>query len=480
MEELKRVLNSVLRHGSTYFLASVIAKLAAFGLLPIIMRKLSPAEYGLYTNAISLSQVLLSFATLKVDAAYNRVLYDYISNRQIIGSLTTTLFTFMLIWNFLFIPISLTITYFTFIGWGISDWRLPSLTIGLVIFHQFSTIAPFYLRAREKSLQVIILTEGTTIFGLLLGTALIVLTKASPTVLLCGPVFASGVALIVGILLLYKDTIIYGSWRKDILARCLRFGTGMLPMSFSTLAIHHAQRYIIAGTIGLGAVGIYAFHNQLAALLQIVYLAIDRALRPQYMQLLHSANDGNHSSINNISTIIQNIIVSMLVLYVGLCVCGPPIFKLLFPSEYSIDSRLLGLLSMGYVILALRKQYSVIAAYHDRTWSMSLVTIVCAIFSVVANLIFIQIFGVIAAGFIMVFTLLLNTAAFIKISKSVVIIPFRKLTINILFITAFSIVLLIPDSTSLEIRITITLLYGLTTFLLNFNNRLLRLIKYDN
>ena len=90
----------ILRHGSWYFAASVLTKLAALVLVPIYTNYLTPTEYGILGTLDAVSRLLPLFISLYLDASFIR--FYYVERRigaERVRTLYSTQFWFVAVWG---------------------------------------------------------------------------------------------------------------------------------------------------------------------------------------------------------------------------------------------------------------------------------------------------------------------------------------------------------------------------------------------
>ena len=90
----------ILRHGSWYFAASVLTKLAGLVLVPIYTRYLSPSEYGVLGSLDAVGRLLPLFISLYLDASFIRFYYvDRRISPERVRTLYSTQFWFVAVWG---------------------------------------------------------------------------------------------------------------------------------------------------------------------------------------------------------------------------------------------------------------------------------------------------------------------------------------------------------------------------------------------
>ncbi|MED4206631.1 lipopolysaccharide biosynthesis protein, partial [Neobacillus mesonae] len=225
-----------------------------------------------------------------------------------------------------------------------------------------------------------------------------------------------------------------------------------IPLVFHNLGLivnTQFDRIAINNYLGSSETGIYSFAYQVGMIVQVLFISIDQAWNPWFLE---KYDNGEYSKIRKRAKIMRNIFT---VLYTSVLMISPELVKLMADKSYWEGLYLVPWIFMGYYFVFLYALEVNVEYASKRTGMIATGTIISALINIVLNMIFVPIYGYMAAA---VTTLISYVVLFIfhyvitsRIIKSKVygIKFYLQSIIFVLFITGFF--LIFQDSFLLRI-----------------------------
>ena len=387
---------TIFKHGSAYFLVSLLTKATGFLLLPIITRYLSLQEYGLYTNIQSAYHILYLFATFSLDAAYARFIYDYNSSHKKLKLLVSSIFTFFMVWSLIYVIISAVSLYYLIETWGYKKLLISVLLPFIVVFQQFSVLNVSLMQSRHQTKKLLTITTGSFFATQSILLTLLIVFYMGVDSFFIAQFIVGAITLFIHIKLLQKENLIQlFLFKKQTFKKLFKYAIGYIPATFSGWIFGLSDRYIITYFVSLSMAGKYSFIMQLVTIIQFFTQAIDTAYTPIFMKLMKEQTEKNLEKIKYFFVVM---IFLLLFIYLGIVLFLPFLIETFFPEKYQGDYILIPILSMGFIFLAIRKIFANVLVYYKKSFWISISGYIPAIANLILNFIFIPKFGIYAAA----------------------------------------------------------------------------------
>lgn len=424
----------IFKHGSAYFLVSLLTKFTGFLLLPVITRYLTLDEYGLYTNIQTAQQILYLFGTLSLDAAYGRFVYDYNMSTKRLKLLTSTIFTFFIVWNIFYIILSITSLYFLIDSWGYQELLIAFLVPFIVLFQQFVALNTSLMQSRHHTKKLLNITvSGYFTMQAFMVFMLLYLDMGVHSFFISQFIVGS-IVMFVHLSLMKKEGILkLFVFNKKTFKKNIRYGFGYMPASLSSWLFMMSDRYIITYFISLAMAGKYAFIVQITMMIQVIMQAIQTAQNPIFMRQIKENSEESLGQIRNFITVMIFILISIYIIMITML---PFVIEFLFPTNYRGDYLLIPILAMGALFLAIRKMFSNVLVYYKKAFWISISGYIPAGVNLGLNFIFIPIYGIYAAAWTTLFSLFLYAAIVFTMAQKLQKFEFDYIKIFLLFILA--------------------------------------------
>lgn len=247
---------------------------------------------------------------------------------------------------------------------------------------------------------LLFLRSGSWIYALIVFFLMMPSVNQSLDMIFWGWVIGSGVSVVVGFAKIFK---LYKGHTLQPLKRSW-FVAGLKVCSFyffSTIAlktIEFANRYMIEYWCDLKSVGIFTFYSQIANMINVVIFTL--FLMIVYPKLIVAVNQGEVSEYNRLKLfIMKKVGIYSSILGVFTAVLIHPILYFINKQEYYQEIFTFYVLILSNIFLNISLVYHYVLYAFKKDRSLFIATTVCAVFSVLFNLVFIALFGIKGAAF---------------------------------------------------------------------------------
>ncbi|WP_053983021.1 lipopolysaccharide biosynthesis protein [Niameybacter massiliensis] len=386
---LKNKLSSPIKASLWFMIANFIQ--SAIGILttPIFTRILSEQEYGkisIYQSWLTLLTVILTLSI--ASSTYNKGMIDFKNNiKEYTSSLLilTTLSTiiFYVVYRVFQHPIQQII-------------QLPPQIIDLLFIVILLSPAMSFWTMQErfnyKYKLCTVLVIFTAFFNALLGYIGVCLYPQEKY--MSKIIFSSIVPLIIN-LIIYIYIIFQGKFKVKIKywIYAIKFSLPLIPHYISSTILNQADRIMIANIIGLDKAGIYSIGYSAASIMSMIGSAINSSYMPMTLKCME------HRNCEKIKKT-SNIIIKLYIIISILFICATPeAVYILAPPEYREAIWIIPPVVIGIYFTFIYMLFANIEFYYKKTTFIMLGSLTAALINIFTNLIFINIFGYVAAAY---------------------------------------------------------------------------------
>lgn len=259
-----------------YLFGELFAKALPFLLLPYLTRKLGVVGFGEMSYYQTILSLLTLFLGLSQDGALTRYFYFY-GKRNLHNLMRTG-------YGYIFI--------LTCFGLIFSWWQQSLLLAAVVCAAASQTVLSTQLAWRQCQKRALAYTAIQTANGILCSALTIVIleiTAMQPVAMRFLAVFlGNAIVAIIAYCLVQKEKKTRITWRRMWLSGCylVSFGAPLLFHHASNFAKGQLDRIIIYQHFSAEKLGIYAAALQIASILSVLLMAINKATVPYYYQSL--------------------------------------------------------------------------------------------------------------------------------------------------------------------------------------------------
>lgn len=375
-----------------YTLSTILSRGLAILTVPIFTRMMSTADIGtvnLFNSWYSLISVITTLSLTSGGFSVAMKEYPNDRNRYISSILSLTTI----------ISLVIAIIYLV----NISFWnRVTGLDANLMILIfigcMFSPARDFWL-AKERYEYRYKVAGWVTVLSAVAASVLSIcvvlwMNKNNKFNIAEGRLFANytiifGVALFFWVLLFCKGKTFVN---KKYWGMSLALSLPLVGYNIAVQILNVSDRIMIKSFVGLDAVGIYGTLYTVSSISVMIWSAMNASFIPYLFQNIEKEN-------NRISEISFKMIEAFAFLAVILSLFAPEIVKILATDEYLGAIKIMPPIAAGVFFTSVAHMYSNILVYYKKTKYVMTASIIAAITNVLLNLVFIPIYGYIAASY---------------------------------------------------------------------------------
>jgi O-antigen/teichoic acid export membrane protein len=470
---MKEKIFGTLKHSAIYSIGNIALKGMGIITLPIYLNNLTKSEvgvFGLLDVTISIiAEVLVLGQANSIILFNNKKGYD-----EKKGSIFFTITSFVLLIDLLFVLIAEL--------FGVSILSISKSTQELTTYLPFIIYISLVrvlnilflnkLRAEERS----IFFTSVTLIKIILFIGLIFYTVVYLNLSVYGIMYSYLISEIISLVILLPEMIssMKPVFDKNILKEALKFGT---PLIFSTVGImflNLSDRYLINLYLNLEEVGTYDIAYRIAGIVNMfLILPFNQAMLPSAFKEFNLMENSRY--LTKLMTY-----MCFMTIWGGLAIAifSNEIILILGNENYFAANAYIPLIILAYIFSAMRNVASNGILFAQKTFMIALITIAAAVLNIILNIIFIPIYGTIAAAyttlisfFVFYIVTLFSADKYYKISYENMKITKLILLGVVLFIAHCYI---LPDSfvLSLIIKFILVLSFPILLFIIGFYEKI--------
>jgi O-antigen/teichoic acid export membrane protein len=196
-------------------------------------------------------------------------------------------------------------------------------------------------------------------------------------------------------LLRYEKLLYFFSWNPQYIKESLHFSIPLIPHVAGVFFISMADRFFIAGELGVAQAGIYMLAAQLATVVSLVHESINRAFLPWLFEKLTLNKSEDKRMIVKFTYLwFATILASTPLLFF----IGPNIVIVIAGPEYSEAGNVFGWLALGHSFGGMYAMLNCYIYFSKKTYSLSIVTLFSGILNIILLVFFLKIYGLVGAG----------------------------------------------------------------------------------
>lgn len=371
-----------------FAICNIIQKGISVITVPIFTRLLSTEEYGNFTIYSSWLGIIQIFATLNLFyGVYNNGLIKY-KNEQ--GKLTSSMLGLSST-----VSIIVFIVFLLFHSFWTSFITLSFKLITLIFIQLFFESAFMFWSAQQrfnyKYKTLVIITLLMTFSNVTIGLIAVLLSSNKAEARIYSSAF---VYIVIGLFfyfIIFKKSKVF--FDKKIWKFALRFNIPLIPHYLSGVVLNQADRIMINNMIGKSEAAIYGVAYTFAFLVNIISNAINSSFLPYTYQKMEGRD---YVSIRKSSLSITIVVAIPIILLMAF---GPEVIKIFAASEYYRAIWVIPPVAVSVLFTFIYSLFVNIEFYYETNKFIMIGSSIAAVMNILLNLIFINIFGFIAAGY---------------------------------------------------------------------------------
>lgn len=383
-----------LKGSSILVVANVILKSINFFLLPLYTKYLDPVELGISDLITTFTAFLFPLLVMGMDSAFSAFFYDE-KDEDYQGKVFNT------VWFTVFIPSCIPLILIllsNYISMGIFGSEEYKLLISIALTSVTINIwyLPFSLLLRMQNKMAAFGTINIIASLIMIGLNVLFLAGLRlSTYSLIASTLIAHIAQLILYVCVTKVKLSPEKIDNHLRKSMLKFALPLLPTVISAWVLNMSDRFIIKMFIGEDAVGIYGIAARFSGVLAIVSSAVYTA---------YSAFAFNKKDDPDASNQFKRVLNGFFFLLFGVCftasLFGKEIVLIMTNQKYAASYFILPGILFGQLAYGVNTITSYGISFAKKTVYALISTSLGAITSVVLNLIFIPIFGLVSAGHI--------------------------------------------------------------------------------
>jgi O-antigen/teichoic acid export membrane protein len=409
-------IKKILTNEMVYIASDILIKAIAFITLPLFVNKMTPTDFGefsLYQTYISL------FGTFFSLNIFSGIVRYYTEKENEKKHLTTALWINMIFGiigsGFAFLLES----YFNILN---VPFKVLYIICICAVFQGLVSIGLENIRAMIKPLQYgffsLLISVTSTVLGLILVYSVESELGYWRLISITFSTFLIGIILVIGIV--NRDGFIF---EKETAKYLLAYSLPLIPYSLSTIIISQINRVFLAD-IGLSEVGIFSFASNLAMIIYIIAISLNRAYQPYLFRALRDKMDCKTRMYQNIAL--------FYIFYIAFIFFSEIFIWIFGNEEYSSAADVIPIIVLGYGYFFLYSLGVNYLYYYKKNIMISLFSMISAGIIIIFNTVLIPLYGYTGAAWATViayFTLFVFTFIYINLNFKINIISIKNMII---------------------------------------------------
>ncbi|MBO5907786.1 MAG: oligosaccharide flippase family protein [Clostridia bacterium] len=363
----KKELRLPARASLFYLLASGGAKCAGLLFTPVFTRIMPAEEYGYYTLYIS---ILALSSVITTAAATGGVMYKgYSSFKDEKSSFTSAAIGLSII---LIPPVMIALLIFKD-RLGIGAGLIPLIALQLLCDGAIAAKSS-EKRYSYKYFYVVVFTLASSVLSPLVALVLIKFLRGSTARIL--GLLAVSIMLALPIL---TECVRVGFFKKEVWRFALRYSLPQLPNAIGVAVIAQADKLIISGYMGEGALASYSVAHSIGIGLTFITSSLGSALHPWIIRKL----EGDRWDI--VEDMLTKLFIALSSLAVIVVALSPEALGILTPKSYSVALPAILPITLSTLPTFLLSALAIISLHEGKSYYPSIASVVGAAVNVASN-----------------------------------------------------------------------------------------------
>lgn len=398
---------------------SILQKGISFITVPIFTRIMSAEQYGVYSLYLSWFQIMSIITSFYLYyGVYNNAMVKYKNERdQYTSSMQflTILITFIVF-----------VIYILFKNFWNSIIGLTTSIVLLMFIESLVTPAVNFWAGRKrfeydyKKLVTFILTKS--VLNPILGIIFVLFSQEKDFARIISVVLVE--LVFDGIILIVQFKKGKTFYKKEYWKYALSMSIPLLPHYLSSMILNQGDRIVISKLVDNAAVAFYSVAYSLGMIVQIFTNALNNSFTPWYYEKL------KRKEYDGVSNVTNNLLIIIGFICVIIPFCGPEIISLFGSTEYSSAVYVMPPIALSTYFIFLYNLLAIPQFYFEKTTFMLIASVSAAVINVLLNIIFVPIFGYVAAGYTTLICYILYSIGHFYVSKKILK---DNVDINIIF-----------------------------------------------
>ncbi len=182
-------------------------------------------------------------------------------------------------------------------------------------------------------------------------------------------------------------------FNKAFWGHALKFNIPLVPHYLSQSALNQADRVMINSMVGTAQAGVYGLASSVSGIMSFVNQAILNALSPWIYQKIRENNSKSIAGVSYVAIALVGVANLVLI------ALAPEIISIFAPEQYQEGIWAIPPLAGGTFVMLMYNLFVSFEFYYEKTIWIAFASIVGALVNIGLNLIFIPLWGFVAAGY---------------------------------------------------------------------------------
>lgn len=375
-----------LKSGIWYTASNFLIRSIGFITTPIFTRLLSKADFGQYNNFNAWLSLFTTFITLNLGATLISARYDYENE---FDSYILSILAFGAISGGIWVSLFILFPDYAkgILGLDTRYFLLMVIYIILNLCIDLYQVRERYYFEYKKSVAIsLILSISTALLSVLL-----VYTLSDR---LLGRILGTVLPVIIIGLLCFLYFLRNGKRiRVKYWKYALPIGLPYIPHVLSLTVLNSMDRVMITNYCGAESTALYSLAYTCGTIITLLATSINTAFSPWLGEKL------NNNSIDEINRISKKYMLLFVYFSIGIMLVSPEILYILGGNDYAEAVYVLAPVSMGCICQYIYTMFVNIEQFSKKTVGMALGSVIAAVTNFALNLVFIPMYGYLAAAY---------------------------------------------------------------------------------
>jgi len=382
------------KHSSIYGLANLLNRIVSFIMLPVYTRFLTPADYGVMDLIYFTTAFLGMVLEMGINAAMSRFYFDSEDQSERNLAISCAYYGFGVISTTLILCFMAGSGFLNHLIFKQNDYTnlliLGLASLGLDIYIQ---VGYNYLRVRQRSLNLTIVSISRLIMQLSLNILFVVYYKMGVKGVLLGTLIANSVLVAYLVPMTLRETGLRYSWPK--LKAMIGYGLPLIPSNILSYIVNVSDRFFVNAYSGLTTTGIYSLGYRFGVLInEFVASPFSQIWMPRRFETF--AREESERIFGRIFTYF-----CLLICFVGLgiSVVTKDIIRLMSDKTYWDAYLVVPVIVLSYIVASFQMHFNIGILMQKKTKYIMYVNIITAAVNLVLNYFWIKSYGMWGAAY---------------------------------------------------------------------------------
>ena len=460
------------KHSAIYGFGSLLNQVAAFLLLPVYTRFLTPHDYGV-KELVGLSTDIVSILlATAISVALFRFYFEYEDQKdrnEVVSSAIITVGSIGLVAVALLSLATKTMASYILDDAGLYYFFMISFSS--MWFSALNNIGYSYLRANQQSTKFIAFSFGRLLMAIALNIYLVCFVQLGVLGVLISNLITSVLqSILLVVPLIFKIGLRFS---KEKLLEMLKFGLPMIPAQLGGFLVHISDRFFIKGLVSISDAGLYSLGYRFGALPStFISGPFNQIWLPRRMELYKQQN-----SEELFGKIFTYFVFLMIFAGLGVSILTRDILMLVADQQYWSAHKIVPLIVIGTTIFTFHYHFNMGIYIHKKTKYLAYINFSNGMLILALNYFLINKFGVYGAAYATILAFIYKVSLTYLVSSKYYKIHFEMRRILKIFTAAilvyFSAGLINFDSMAADILIKcgLILVFPFILFIFRFYNK---------